>query len=190
MSSPSKIVGIIAEDKSDVESVKVILNRLKETNVKVEYFVGKGCGKIKKKCQSWAGVLKTKGCSSLILIHDLDRNDLKELNNGLLESLLPSPIPKYVISIPIEEMEAWLIADIDCIKKYFNIAKGASIKGTPESIISPKEKIEEMVWLRSGKEKQYLNTEHNSKLFEIADLDKIIKKCPSFSLLNTFIATI
>jgi hypothetical protein len=188
MPSLSKKIGIIAEDKSDVESLKIIISKIQAGNViAYESFVGKGCGKIKRKCQGWADILKIKGCKTLVLVHDLDRNNYKELLSDLQKSLGICPIANYIISIPIEEIEAWLLADIESVRKYFNIKAVLKINGAPENISSPKEKIEQLVRLRSNKTKQYINSEHNQKIFVTANLATIAVKCSSFRILRDFI---
>jgi len=77
-------VGIIAEDDSDIDSARVLIHRISGNNkIGIRKFIGKGCGKIKRKCHAWANQLNMKGCSTLILIHDLDTNKLVwcRLNN-------------------------------------------------------------------------------------------------------------
>ena len=183
-------IGIIAEDISDVESIKEIISRLRKQKCEFEKFTGKGCGKIKKKCQGWASALKLKGCKYLVLVHDLDRNNYQVLYDSINGALSPCPIDNYLISIPVEELEAWLLADLDCIQKYFSIQTKLHIKGMPESVYSPKEKIEELVYIRSKKKQQYLNAEHNPKIFKKINLTLINNKCPSFSKLKSFISEI
>jgi len=181
-------VGIIAEDDSDVAAAKVLIRRLaKRDSIGFKKFVGHGCGRIKRKCQSWAITLKIKGCRYLVLIHDLDRNNLDALRTDLDAALSPSPITPYLICIPVEEMEAWWLSDPQAIQKALNLKVTPEVKGLPQSIASPKEYLGKLVRQCSYKTKTYLNTEHNAKIAEYLSLSKA-KKCDSFIPLCDFVA--
>src|ERR1035437_9325618 len=85
-------IGIIAEDMCDVESVKELIYLIIGNRKKGEkHFVGKGCGKISRKCNAWAKQLNLKGCEVLIIIHDLDKNNKVKLFLKLNEALSPCP---------------------------------------------------------------------------------------------------
>ena len=45
----------------------------------IDKFVGKGRGKIKRKCAAWARDFKALGCTRLILLHDSDDNRPQDL---------------------------------------------------------------------------------------------------------------
>jgi len=173
-------VGIIAEDNSDVDAAKIIIHRIaKSDNVGVKKFVGQGCGRIKRKCGAWASILKTKGCHYLILIHDLDRNDLDDLRLKIEEAVSPCPIEPYLICIPIEEMEAWWLADPKAIRTALKLDKIPKVKGNPQHIASPKEHIGVLVRKCSKNKKVYLNTKHNAKIAAYLDFSKAMR-CDSF----------
>ena len=64
-------IGLIAEDYSDFEVVKQLTRKIAGSRqFVIKKFIGHGCGKIRQKCLQWAQVLKDKGCSSIILLHD------------------------------------------------------------------------------------------------------------------------
>lgn len=179
-------VGIIAEDNSDVDAAKILIRRIADkNNIGVKRFVGKGCGRIKRKCSSWARTLKSKGCKYLILIHDLDRNDLRALTTNLEAAISPSPITPYLICIPVEEMEAWWLADPLAIRKALNLDVTPKVKGQPQNIFSPKEHIGALV-KKCSKKKMYLNTKHNEKIAQHLNLNKA-KNCDSFMPLFAFV---
>ena len=182
-------IGIIAEDDSDVDSLQVLIKKITNKNIATKRFVGKGCGKLKRKCSAWSFQLKNRGCNLLIFIHDLDRWNLNELNTKLLESLLPSAIAKYIICIPIEEMEAWFLSDPRALRDAMNLKRIPNIKGLPESIKSPKEYLGQIIFSASNGDKIYLNTKHNVKISEHVSIDSIKNRCPSFNPLYEFIMT-
>jgi hypothetical protein len=182
------LVGVIAEDDCDVDSIRVLIHRIaKNKGIKINKFVGKGCGKLRRKCNAWARILSQKKCSVLILVHDLDANNLKDLRKRIQDSLDPCPIAKHLICIPVQEIEAWLLSDADAIKESMNLSKRPKVDGPPENIDSPKEYLEKLVYKTSGGEKIYLNTKHNAKIAEIVSIDKANKLCPSFQPFYEFV---
>jgi hypothetical protein len=186
--SKVKEIGLIVEDDSDFESFRILIQRIADKkNLKFRKAISNGCGKLRRKATSYAQNLYQRGCNMIILVHDLDRNDLYDLNQELLDKFSDCPAQYSFICIPIEEIEAWFLSDPDGIKKTFNLNKSPKIKGLPETIPSPKEKIGELVKTYSNNSKMYLNTKHNSKLSQNVSLELVLKKCNSFKRMNDFI---
>jgi Domain of unknown function (DUF4276) len=173
-------IGIIAEDISDVLSLHVMINRLKNSkSIGVKKHVGKGCGRIARKCHDWAVDLKTRGCQSLIIVHDRDTKQVDSLYKSLVASVSPCPFNNYVICIPVQELEAWLLADPNAIKIALKLRKAPKVKGNPEHINSPKEHLELLVRRVSNGEKVYIHTEHNQCISQHLNF-QAVKKCTSF----------
>lgn len=185
------LIGVIAEDNSDVDCIKHLVRKIRsDSNFGFKKFVGQGCGKISRKANAWAKVLKTQGCSSLILIHDLDRNSKIDLMGKLQSAINPSPIDNHLICIPVEEMEAWFLSDEDAFKSVFSITKKCNLPKKPESVQSPKEYIGDIVRKMTDSKVDYLNTKHNEKISEVISVDKIAEKCESFNELMQFVKKI
>lgn len=183
-----KAIGLIVEDNSDFNSLKIIISRIvKKDNLTFKKAIGNGCGKMKRKAVSYADILSRKGCDLVILVHDLDRNDLATLQNELTKLLNTSNAKNKFVCIPIEELEGWFLADPEGIKDVFQLSRIPNVKGNPENIDSPKERLEDFVHQCSDKSKLYLNTKHNDLLSANLDLDKISKNCNSFRELEEFI---
>lgn len=183
-------IGIIAEDESDVSSISCIINRIVNKKIGTERFVGKGCGKIKRKSNSWAGTLKIKGCNILIIIHDSDTSDEQKVNilkREIVDSLQPCPIEKNLIVIPIQELEAWFLSDPNGIRNALNLKKTPKIDKNPEFIDSPKEFLEKLIFKTSNGEKYYINTRHNEIISQKISLESIRKKCKTFVQFSDFI---
>lgn len=181
-------IGIIAEDESDFCSIRILIQRLANTeSISMKRFLGKGCGKIKRKCNSWANQFIIKGCSHLIIVHDLDTNNVKLLYEQISNALNPNPFKNYLICIPVQELEAWLLSDPEAIRKGMKLRKTPKIKYHPESINSPKEYLEKVVHQASDGEKIYIPTNHNEKIASELSLKKA-KKCSSFIPLSEFIS--
>jgi uncharacterized protein DUF4276 len=180
-------VGVIAEDDSDVDVLKILAQKISGTqNFKVKKFVGNGCGKLKSKCLLWAKNLKLQGCKMVVLMHDLDNKDIDKLKGELKKAFSPCPIKDSLIVIPIQEIEAWLLSDEDAIYAALNLKHKVRKIPNPESIFDPKKKLGEIIHLKSGKTKRYLNTKHNKKIALCLNLDRI-RKCNSYVPLENFI---
>jgi hypothetical protein len=183
-----KCIGIIAEDNSDFESSKILIKRIiKKENIRFKKAIGNGCGKIRRKANDYSSDLQKRGCNLLILLHDLDRFNLLDLKKELEEKLETAPIDNYFVCIPIEELEAWFLSDPNGIKHALNLKRAPNIKGLPEHILSPKEKLEELVSICSNKEKIYLNTKHNELIASKISIDKAKEKCISFKQFHDFL---
>jgi hypothetical protein len=181
-------LGLIAEDESDVETVAVLARRIaKNPTLKIRHFVGRGCGKIKQKCRKWAMQLQMQSCNHLILVHDRDDRDSKELGKSLSAALDPCPIPRHLICIPTIELEAWLIGDPQAIKEALNLKRLPKVDGLPESIQHPKEYLEHLVTVNSEGERYYINTKHNRRIAEKLSLERVQSRCPSFGPFVQFV---
>ncbi len=181
-------IGVIAEDESDVEVIRILIAKLQTKKFSIDSFVGKGCGKLKTKAPSWSKALHTKGCDKLLLVHDLDRNNEKELRTQLEEILKDAPQIRKSVIIPIEELEGWLLSDENAIKKALKLKKNLAVIHHPENRSSPKEYIAQIVSKASNKVIRYVNTVHNPLIAIETDILLIQKKCPSFSVMTDFFA--
>ena len=181
----SSTIGIIAEDKSDICVVNEILERYYSSNsYSIKKYVGNGCGKLRQKCASWADNLIKRGCDYVLVFHDLDRNKETVLRKLLEDKLNETSINDYLIIIPIEEMEAWLLSDPLAIKKTFGLARVPRVISNTETIESPKEYLRNLVW-KAGKVR-YLNTAHNVKIAKNVSL-KNYRRCKSFTPLDKYL---
>jgi hypothetical protein len=180
-------IGVLAEDSSDVDVVKELIRKFKSPNsFCIRHFAADGCGKLRNKCRAWANQLHLKGCSVLLLIHDLDRRNLAGLRKDLVSALNPCPIATHTIVIPIEEIEAWLMSDGNALKRAFSLKKAPNLSGNPEYIVSPKEKLESLVWRLSGKSKRYINTVHNAVIAKHVTVSNL-RRCAAFHEFERFV---
>lgn len=180
-------IGIIAEDNSDFDTIKVIINKLTKKNLSYKKNIGYGCGKLKRKCKEYVNELYKRNCDLVLLFHDLDRNNYEELHNFLSNEMKDCDTDKKFICIPVEELEAWFLSDVGALKTTFKIKKDFKIKGNPETIASPKEFLQNLIYKQSNKKFIFNNVKHNSKIAENIDLSLLKKSCQSYSLLEDFI---
>lgn len=127
----------------------------------------------------------------LVICHDLDSGDANSLKR--LKEELESKvrhIPKrqrdcICIVIPVQEIEAWFLADVELLKKRFKDIR-ISDALNPEAIASPKEYIEKAS--RDSKARpRYIHNIHNPELARELDIDKVHSKCPAFRPFHAFI---
>jgi hypothetical protein len=180
------IVGIIAEDKSDVDVIDVIISKCTKVKYSTKSFVGNGCGRLRNKCRQWADNLRERGCSLLVFAHDLDANSHAQLRAILQAALGESPLRPFIIVIPVREIEAWLLADQKAICSAMNIRGTIKRIKNPEALLRPKESLRDIIYRASKKKITYLNTIHNEKIARQCELPNL-RRCESFKPLQKFI---
>jgi Domain of unknown function (DUF4276) len=173
---------------SDCAALKIIIKRIiSNDKVGFKWFTTHGCGRLRHKADHYAVNLTKKGCDLILLFHDLDRNNLVELERELDGKLSKMPISTYFICIPIEEIEAWFLSDPENIKNVLNLKRIPKIKAKPETIKDPKGELYDLTSSCSDKEKKYLNTKHNALLSATISIDLIREKCNSFAKFYDFL---
>jgi hypothetical protein len=181
-------IGVIDEERNDIEVIyELTCKIIKENEFSFSTFIGHGCGKVRRKCKDWAENLLVRGCTGLVVVHDLDKRVEKELRKNLEQEIRTIKFRQAVVLIPIEELEAWLLSDPIALMAAFHMQRAPKLPKHPENIESPKEYLAKVV--RSNSKTQYLNTVHNrniAKKISIASLDK----CPSFSRYPEFLRTV
>ena len=186
-------VGIIAEDHSDIDTLKVLIRRLSDIRFKIKGHATEGCAKLRRKCSAIVKNWYAQGITYFIICHDLDSDNQKELaklKKDLCKKVETIPNCKNVVCIviPIQELEAWFLADISVLQKQF---KGIKLKeiNHPERIRSPKEYIKKASCKQKWKP-LYSNTTHNKELAQDLDLKKVQARCPAFLPFHDFVLSL
>jgi hypothetical protein len=181
-------IGIIAEDDSDVSVMRELtLSLLRTRRVGFRSFVGNGCGKLRRKCQAWAHNLVRQGCNWLVVVHDLDTYDERQLRDELTSAITPVRAKASVVLIPKREIEAWLLYDAAAIAAAFNETRRLKLSGDPESLMDPKKYLYELIWKMYRKD--YFNTIHNRLIAKHIDVS-LLKKSGSFAPHMPFVNTV
>jgi hypothetical protein len=181
-------IGIIAEDDSDVAVLReVTLALLKPHRIGFKQFVGDGCGKLRRKCAAWARNLVQQGCPWIVVVHDLDVQDERELHASLTDAIAPARAKASVVLIPKREIEAWLLYDGRAIAAAFNENRPPRLPGKPESLLDPKKHLRDLIWTKYRKD--CLNTVHNPMIAKHIDVS-LLKPSASFAPHPIFTATV
>lgn len=171
-------IGLIAEDDSDVEVIKEIIKNIRKIKCSYKAFAPEGCSKVRDKCTKYVTQLFEWGADLVLVFHDLDRRKIEELRKDLTSRVNAAPKCRLCIIIPVEEIEAWFLADENAINNSF--LRPCILKGvpSPEKIVDPKGFITRKSRIH-GKPR-YSNTTHNGKIASKLDLSKVYIKCPSY----------
>jgi len=182
------VYGILGEDKSDVATLKVLIRKLandKSVSIKTKGYCG--CGEMLRKGGKQLKLFAKLGCNRLIVCYDADNekqtNRYQEVVKNIIKKSGLTGLEKEIICIviPVQEIEAWILADIEAVAHIFENWHPKPIS-KPESIDSPKEYLEKLS--RDAKKRpRYNHATHNEKVVQYLDLDKVIEKCPSFNSL-------
>lgn len=191
MPEQKRPIGVIAEDRTDLDTMRVIIQRILGPNTGVKGKPGGGCARARRKAGAWLTIMANKGIRRVVILHDLDRNP----NNGALNchsSLrrtlerirVPPNINRY-ICIPVEELEAWFWS---CETTLSSVAgKPTSAAHHPENIIQPKEALYRLSRRGRGSRVSHYSTNDNPRLAQSLDLDACAQRCASFEGLRDFL---
>lgn len=183
------MIGILAEDRSDADALKVIVRRLSSTpNVTVKAKGFSGCGELCRKAGAYLNDFETQGITRVVICHDADGPDpgpaLAKVHEGLRQRGVALGGSRRII-VPVQELEAWIIADEAAIAAVIPLLRIRPV-ARPETQGSPKE------WLigessRGRSRPLYVPTTYNARVAEHLDFAKVSAKCPSFNPLMTFV---
>lgn len=186
----NRSIALLAEDDTDCDTIRKILHRVLGDSTKTKKWAAKGCGELRRKLPAKLTAMSKEGCTTFIVIHDLDLNpDNGSLNDEvkLRETLEKKAshlkdVRKH-ICIPVEEMEAWFWSDPDVVR-YIGRGKGEA-KKNPHQLRKPKE---ELIKLSCGENrKPRYSTNMNVELAAMLDLELCSDRCPSFKNLLNFL---
>jgi hypothetical protein len=178
-------IGIIAEDKSDVSVMRELTAKvLPKNQFSVKQFYGSGSARIRAKCRKFADQLVRRGCTRVVVVHDLDASKEEALRKELEDGLTSMDGCTTLVLIPERTIEAWLLSDADAIKRVFTLKKLPKVPHQPESLMNPKEWLGNLVW--KLEKKKYVNTIHNEKIAAAISIQKVTRR-KSFALYPAYL---
>jgi hypothetical protein len=182
------VYGILGEDNSDVATLKVLVRRLaQDKSLSIRGKGYDGAGDLIRKGAEQLGLFRLLGCKRFIVFHDADGPNPEPKRKLVDEQVVqPSGVgDACCIVVPVQELEAWMLANIECAVKVFSSWRPGPISN-PESIPSPKEHLERLS--RDSRQRpRYDHAVHNEVMARHLDLDKVERKCREFSVLARFI---
>jgi hypothetical protein len=170
----------------DVKVIDQLIKKAAKGPYQLRSFAAGGCGKIVGKAHAWAQNLRDQGCRYLVLVHDLDFARVARLRIALEKAIGTSPISPYLIVIPVREIEAWLLADHEAIKKAMKLTGPVNKIANPEGLQNPKEHLGRLIYIRSDHKKRYINAIHNVQI-AAACSGANLNRCASYVPFQQFI---
>jgi hypothetical protein len=182
--------GIFGEDRSDFETLKEIVWKLKaDKSLKIKGMGFGGCGNLIKACWKPLKLLHSQGFQRFIVCHDADDRNPDEVRRLIDERVIKpaglGPDSDHIIAVPVRAIEAWILADVEAVSQLFKSWTPKEVSN-PESLAHPKEKL--ITMSREGKSNaRYKHRVDNPRIIEHLNLDRVAQKCPSFRLLRQFV---
>ena len=174
--------GVIGEADSDAATLKVLIRKITNNkSLKVLVKDYNGCGEILKQGSRQLQAFSGLGCKKFVVCHDADGPDPSAKYNEIQNRVItPSGCDDCCIVIPVHEIEAWILADIDKVAKFISPSwTPSAYDGDPEAVSDAQEYIEKMS-RNSKKRPRYSHTTDNAAVAEHLDLDRVKKRCKSF----------
>jgi hypothetical protein len=180
---------VLGEDDSDANSLVVLVRRISglpnQTILKKGF---RGCGHLRQNACRVIREFHLRGATRFIICHDADNENPEHLKKSVRSTLLKSGCREFVceIVVPVQELEAWIIADNTAIKKLLNSLSIPNVT-SPEHINDPKGWLRRRSRISSKANYTYVPTIHNERIALHIDLDTLERKCPSFRPLKDFV---
>jgi hypothetical protein len=184
------VYGVIAEDPSDIETLRVLIRRLSNNSgLPLKGKGYSGCGEMLNKGASQLKLFARLGCKRFIICYDADGPDAMARRQAVVEKIIiPSGLPQTscLALVPVQEIEAWILADIHQAVPHVIPSWKPDEVSNPEGIASPKEHLEHLS-RGSNKKPRYVYTIHNSQVARYLAFATVHRKCKSFRPLQQFI---
>ncbi len=175
------MIAILAEDTSDCDAIAAIVIRLLgQRNQRLRKKGYGGCPHLRRKGARDIAMLARDGCDRFVIAHDADDRTIAE-TRLLVEQTIVAPASIdfiYCLSIPVQELEAWLIADPAAVN---TVIPTMRFRGhpNPEELRNPKE------WLvresrRSNGRPLYSPATFNAAVAAVLNLELVAERCGSF----------
>ena len=181
--------GVLGEDISDAETIRALVRLIgKNSKVPVKLKGYGGAPAMRRKGKRDLRTMCDLGCTHFVIVYDADRNPSDEVRKEVIECIVrPAEIKKVCcILVPVQEIEAWILADINAVQNVIIGWKPTSSFDSPEKISEPKELLERLS-RASNRKPRYSHATHNPRVARHLDWRKVQKKCPSFRPLVDFV---
>lgn len=180
---------VLGEHRSDAETIVVLMKRLlHDDRASIRLKGYNGCSQLRRKGAKQIRLFANLGANRFVVCHDADGPDPAPAHEKVRREVVePSGVQESCcILIPVEELEAWIIADERAISQTIPTFASPAVSN-PEGQNDPKEWI-----IRQSKQNRsrplYVPSMHNARVAKYLDLDRVAEKCPSFKPLVAFLS--
>jgi hypothetical protein len=173
--------GLIGEDKSDVDTLKILIRRIANNDtVSIKAKGYSSCGEMLKKGARQLHLFKALGCKKFIICYDSDRDCPKKRKQEIVDKVISKVGFKGVFCalVPIQEIESWILADLKAVSKIITSWNPTEEINHPETVKDPKEYLEKLS--RQQQRPRYSHATHNPIIARHLDIAKVSMKCSSF----------
>jgi len=180
---------VLGEDRSDAETLRVLIRRIagnERLTVKMKGY--DGCGQLLRKGARDIDEFLNQGCDRFVVAYDADRDDPAARRAEAWSQVIErsrAVSPACCVVVPVEELEAWLLADVGAVTKKWPGWRPEPI-ANPERVRDPKEQLEKLS-RDSQRRPRYSHAVDNPMLAGHLDLAIVERKCPSFGVLAEFV---
>ncbi len=174
------MLAILAEDISDAEVLMHLVRRRRNDTLPIKTKGYGGCAQLCRKGGRDVRTWVSRGVTQVIVCHDADRHPPQEIREKVLAAVIRRAAfaGSFLIAVPVEAIEAWMIADERAISRAIPSLK-IKARRSPERIPDPKEWIIRESRTR-GSRPLYVPTVSNPAVARHLRFDVVVEKCPSF----------
>ena len=180
------MLAVLGEDRSDAECLVNIVRRISGRPNQTVFRKGfNGCAELRRKARSHLALFSQKGCTRFIICHDADTNPPENILRLVSNALGDEFRDNSFIAVPVQEIEAWLIADKAAIESTIPSLDIAEVH-RPEAIDNPKEWLIDASRARNAKPGYSPHT-FNPRVAAKLHPERVAAKCPSFKKLRDYV---
>jgi hypothetical protein len=184
-------IGIISEDKNDCDALGAIVKKILGNSVKIVPAHKTGKDAIIHQKKLLASKVFNFGCEAVLIVRDSDGGQLEKIITSLRDAYDSTSIRSaYSICIAVEELEAWFLGDVDCVRATYNLPSNSSriSESNVDDIHDPKERLKTYIIKESRGKAQYIPSD-TARMAEKINIETALTKSKSFSyFFNTVVS--
>lgn len=180
---------ILGENNSDVDMLFNLVRRIaKNPTLKIKRMGFDGCGELLRRGARQLRAYNKLGFTRFIICYDSDKDDPSNRYKEIVKKIILESGVKgeFCALVPIQEIESWILADLEAVKAVIPTWRIEKNYPSPELNKSPKEELERMSRAHNLKP-LYIHNVHNPSIAIHLNLEIVVNKCSSSFPLFEFI---